>query len=416
MKKITDESRDNGLSNDLIRNRLKEYLHYFVLDFIYNSEFKDLIFYGGSCLRILYDLTRMSEDLDFETDKNFDFEKLVLALKKHFTENLNFKEKFSVSKDTGINRIFLTLPVMRELGLSSHSSETLRIKIEIRPVPSSYLKNIKPIFTPVYRYGKSFIVKHYGLPTLFSSKLAAILSRPEKGFTVGKAEEKINFKGRDFFDLSWYMGKGILPNEEMLKINGFYESIGEIFDQIAVFIANTELKMGLKKDLEPLFVSKNFVDNFVSNFRDEFQSLKDEKYTARKVKELIKISVNIDFHTDIYFIRFDFACEDNTRIIFLFKLSDYFMTYSESKDSYDKDIDFRVSLDNEKVVRKYVTLFLNKIEDYLTRHNNEVYFNRWESKFIRTTDTNFNPEKEIIFSSAKELFNNKKITLENLSL
>jgi len=97
-------------------------------------------------------------------------------------------------------------------------------------------------------------------------------------------------------------------------------------------------------------------------------------------------------------------------------LSDYFMTYSESKDSYDKDIDFRVSLDNEKVVRKYVTLFLNKIEDYLTRHNNEVYFNRWESKFIRTTDTNFNPEKEIIFSSAKELFNNKKITLENLSL
>lgn len=67
LKKIVDESKDDNLSNDSIRNLLKEYLHYFVLDFIYNSEFKDLIFYGGSCLRILYDLPRMSEDLDFET-------------------------------------------------------------------------------------------------------------------------------------------------------------------------------------------------------------------------------------------------------------------------------------------------------------------------------------------------------------
>ena len=284
MKKITDESRDNGLSNDLICNRLKEYLHYFVLDFICNSKFKDLIFYGGSCLRILHDLPRMSEDLDFETAKKFNFEKLVLALKKHFTENLDFKEKFSVSKDTGINRIFLILPIMKELGLSSHRSETLRIKIEIRPVPFGYLKNIKPVFTPIYKYGKSFIVKHYDLPTLFASKLAAILSRPEKGFMVGKAEEKINFKGRDFFDLSWYMEKGILPNEEMLRVNGHNESIEKIFDRISVFIAKKELKAGLKKHSEPLFISKNFVDNFVNNFRDRFKNLKDERYTAKKLK------------------------------------------------------------------------------------------------------------------------------------
>lgn len=282
MKKIVDESRDDSLPNDIIRNRLKEYLHYFVLDFIYNSEFKDLIFYGGSCLRIVYDLPRMSEDLDFETNKALDFEKLTPALKKYFAENLNLKEKVSVSKATGINRIFLILPIMKELDLSSHDSETLRIKIEIRPVSADYLKNIKPIFTPQFKYGKSFVVKHYDLPTLFASKLVAILSRPEKGFAVGKIEEKINFKGRDFFDLIWYMEKGILPDEEMLKVNGLKESIGEIFDRISVFISGTDLKGGLKKDLEPLFISKSFVDNFVKNFRSVFQNLKDEKYTARK--------------------------------------------------------------------------------------------------------------------------------------
>jgi len=285
LKKIVDESKDDNLPNDLIRNRLKEYLHYFVLDFIYNSKFKDLIFYGGSCLRILYDLPRMSEDLDFETDKDLDFKELVSALKKYFAENLNLKEKISVSKDTGINRIFLILPIMKELGLSVHGSETLRIKIEIRPVGADYLKNIKPIFTPKFKYGKSFIIKHYDLPTLFASKLAAILSRPIKGFAVGKVEEKINFKGRDFFDLSWYMEAGILPNEEMLRVNGLKESIGEVFDRISVFISGAELKAGLKKDLEPLFISKSFVDNFVNNFRSRFQNLKDEKYTAKKIQK-----------------------------------------------------------------------------------------------------------------------------------
>ena len=278
IKKIIGESKEEHLSNDLIRNRLKEFLHYFVLDFIYNSEFKDLIFYGGSCLRILYDLPRMSEDLDFETDKKVDFEKLVLALKKHFAENLNLKEKFSLSKVTGINRLLLILPIMKKLGLSSNISETLRIKIEIRSVSADYLKNIKPILTAKFKYGKSFVVKHYDLPTLFASKLAAILSRLEKGFAVGKAEEKINFKGRDFFDLIWYMEKGVLPNEEMLKVNGFRESVGKIFDKISVFVSGAELKAGLKKDLEPLFISGGFVDNFADNFRNIFENLKNEKY------------------------------------------------------------------------------------------------------------------------------------------
>lgn len=56
MKKITDDAKKEGLSKNQIFVRLKEFLHYFVLDFIYNSEFKGMVFYGGSCLRIIYDL------------------------------------------------------------------------------------------------------------------------------------------------------------------------------------------------------------------------------------------------------------------------------------------------------------------------------------------------------------------------
>jgi len=57
-----------------------------------------------------------------------------------------------------------------------------------------------------------------------------------------------------------------------------------------------------------------------------------------------------------------------------------------------------------------------KIDEYLKQHNNEVYFEQWKSKLIRTsTGNNFNPEKEIVFTDANELLN-KAVTLEELAM
>lgn len=281
MKKIVEDGRDSNLPDILIRNQLKEFLHYFVLDYIYNSQFKGLVFYGGSCLRILYDLPRMSEYLDFEAEKSIDFKKLVDGLDNYFKKDLDLKEKFSFKKEKGINRIFLVFPIMHELGLSPHIGETLRIKVEICPKPKTYFKNLNFVFTPKYRYGKSFVIKHYDLPTLFASKLLAILNRPEKGFLVGKKEEKVNFKGRDFYDLIWYMEKGVQPNEEMLKLNG-EKSVDDIFNEINNFVAETNISRGLKKDLEFLFSSQNFISSFTDNFKQIFQNLLKEKYKSIK--------------------------------------------------------------------------------------------------------------------------------------
>ena len=167
---------------------------------------------------------------------------------------------------------------MHELGLSPNKNESLKIKVEIRPEPETYFKKLDTTLAMKSKYGKSFVIKHYDLPTLFASKLAAILDRPQKGFTVEKQEEGISFKGRDFYDLIWYMERGILPNEEMLKANGINNSIGEVFDKISVFISQTDLRLGLKKDLEALFISQNFVENFANNFEKIFQNLRNEKY------------------------------------------------------------------------------------------------------------------------------------------
>lgn len=280
MNKIAEEGKDNSLSDVLIRNQLKEFLHYFTLDYIYNSQFKNLFFYGGSCLRILYDLPRMSEDLDFEAEENINFEKLAAGMEDYFMKDLNLKEKFSFKKEKGINRIFLIFPIMHELGLSPHVGETLRVKVEICPKPKIYFKNLNPVYTPKSKYGKSFVIKHYDLPTLFASKLLAILNRPEKGFLVGNKEEKINFKGRDFYDLIWYMEKGVQPNEEMLKLHG-EKSVGDIFNKINIFMAETNFSLGLKKDLEFLFSSQDFIKDFTDNFKQIYENLFKEKYKSK---------------------------------------------------------------------------------------------------------------------------------------
>ena len=69
MQNIVKEGKKRGYENDLICNFLKEYLHYFVLDYIYGSKFKSMVFYGGSALRMFFDLPRLSEDVDFEADE-----------------------------------------------------------------------------------------------------------------------------------------------------------------------------------------------------------------------------------------------------------------------------------------------------------------------------------------------------------
>ncbi len=427
MKTIVRESKRENLSFDKIRNRLKEYLHYFVLDFIYNSEFKNkMIFYGGSCLRIVYDLPRMSIDLDFEVEEGMDFGRLKSLIEDYFKTHFGLKDKFYIKgekKNRNVNRIFLNFAVMNEIGLSPQKDEVLKVRIDTMSAPKSYFKKLTPIFTLKSKYGKSFVIKHYDLPTLFSSKLAAVLDRPEKGFTVGGEDKKIGFKGRDFYDLLWYMEERITPNIEMLKLKGMEGSIGDIFDDISLYISKIKLKAGLKGDLEPLLNSP--VDSFVDSFRIMFERLREERFMTKIVKNLIEIKVGQE-KNDSYWIKFRYSLKNDKTVTFLFKLSEYFIIFNEGSIGASLDFSYKqilnfnlpigVSSKEKKKLEQYIALFLLKINDYLKRHNNKVYFSRWESKFIRMTeDNNFNPEKQIIFPTGKGL-KSKKLTLEDLTI
>jgi len=279
MQNIVKEGKKRGYENDLICNFLKEYLHYFVLDYIYGSKFKSMVFYGGSALRMFFDLPRLSEDVDFEADEKIDLRELAVGLENYFKKDLALYEKIQVNKMRTINRIFLKLPVLYEIGLSPHKSEVLRLKVEARPLPAKFFNNAKTTLTIKSKYGVSFVVRHYDLPTLFASKIPAILGRGKRGFKNGKIEEGINFKGRDFYDLIWYMEQGIVPDPIMLAKKEIKKSFKEVLDEIENFVTdNKNFAKGLAADLRPLFPSAGFVDVFSKNFLKIFQRARKDKY------------------------------------------------------------------------------------------------------------------------------------------
>src|SRR3989338_8756476 len=77
-----------GIDEETRRNKLKEVLQFYVLNFIYHHpEYSRWIMYGGSALRIIHELDRMSVDLDFEVSKEItkDFlDELRKEIEDHF--------------------------------------------------------------------------------------------------------------------------------------------------------------------------------------------------------------------------------------------------------------------------------------------------------------------------------------------
>ncbi len=86
------------------KNLLREYLQYKILEIIFNSEFSTKItFLGGTALRILYDNSRFSEDLDFN---NFNLnEKEFLSLTASIKIELE-KQGFEVETGNVFKRAY----------------------------------------------------------------------------------------------------------------------------------------------------------------------------------------------------------------------------------------------------------------------------------------------------------------------
>lgn len=268
LQKKIQELKAKNLTNDVIKNYLKEHLQLMILEFLYGQKkYQNLIFTGGTCLRFCYGLNRLSEDLDFDTAQEINKKQLAADLKEYFNKKIQYKNLEIAIKGKN-QKLYLKFPLLKELNLAQpHESDKLYVKIEIEkkhPQPPQK-KTKKPAFktemTPVIRDNFSFFVKNYDLETLMSGKINAFLFR-----IFQKGKDKDSFKGRDCYDLIWYLQKGIKPNCPYLQeITGISskEKLLELLDKKVATIR----EKSLKADMESLFEKKQFVNDFAKNFK-----------------------------------------------------------------------------------------------------------------------------------------------------
>ena len=254
-------------NKDYVRNLLKEELQVFVLNFIYTSTYKDLVFTGGTCLRKFYGLPRISEDLDFDIEDgysidgtSFDFDKLQKDLKGYFTRDMQYK---NVSLKFKNQTVFLKFPVLREIGFATESDSDilfLRLDFSVNKDKNYIVEN--QLFSA---YDFSFLAKTYDFGTLFANKIAAFLTREyRKG-----GEQLESFKGRDIFDLVWMLGEAKKKrlNVNMKRVSGLLgiKSKNDLRSKILEKVGKIESK-DLYNDLKPFFRDTDFVDDFCRNF------------------------------------------------------------------------------------------------------------------------------------------------------
>lgn len=257
---------ESGISNSAFkRNLIKEYLQIFILEFIYaHPKYNQLFFYGGSCLAHCFGLPRLSEDLDFvDKEKKVDIKELAIDLEKYFKENIDIGE--NVEAKAQKFRVYLKFPILHELGVTSGRKEDtnlLFLKVEVFS-DFNFCKKYKTEIRPIFKFNRSILIKTFDLPTLMATKIGAILERKwEKTDKSGKTLIKV--KGRDYFDLMWYLEKGIEPNLDCIKNIKDREDLRNKLLLIVSKIDSSSIKL----DLEAFISNEVFIKNTSSNLKD----------------------------------------------------------------------------------------------------------------------------------------------------
>jgi predicted nucleotidyltransferase component of viral defense system len=253
-------SESPSRNNLLKRNLCKEYLQIVVLDFIYSHPaYSQLLFYGGSALAHCFGLQRLSEDLDFiDETKKVD----VLRLAKDLGDYFSVRTDLDVTTTVQKFRIYLKFPVLRDLGISTRDeTDFLFLKIEVYSkfdFCERYTTDIRPIF----KFNRSVLIKTLDLATLMATKIRAILFRKwEKTDKLGTTTVKV--KGRDYFDLLWYLQRGIKPN--LSCIEGF-DTMEALKEKLLAMVGNIDTR-SIQLDLEALIDNPNFVKNMSRNMK-----------------------------------------------------------------------------------------------------------------------------------------------------
>ncbi len=171
--------------------------------------FKHAAFQGGTCLRILYQLRRFSEDLDFVLtfpSQGFKWDSYLSAIQTEFESfGLHCEAVDRTQIEGSVKKAFLkedSFGQVLNLKFNRRQSDIqkilIKLEIDINP-PSGSSYN-----THYLQYPYPFSIVTQDIESLFARKCHALLCREY-------------IKGRDWYDFLWYVQKKTKINSMLLK-------------------------------------------------------------------------------------------------------------------------------------------------------------------------------------------------------
>ncbi len=196
------------------RNLAREFLQASILAALQRvGAMVPLALQGGTALRFLYSIRRHSEDLDFALERpgaGYHFRGYLEAVRADLRREGYEVDLARVSDQRAVHSAFVRFPgLLHELGLSGHREEALAVKLEVdaRPPAGAGLE------TTVVRRHLLLRIQHHDRASLLAGKLHAILQRPYP-------------KGRDFYDLIWYLSDRSWPAPNLVLLNNALAQTG----------------------------------------------------------------------------------------------------------------------------------------------------------------------------------------------
>ncbi len=258
---------------------LKEIIQEIALFGLWKAGFFEVAaFQGGTSLRVLYDLPRFSEDLDFilkVPDPGFEWTEYLKKLLANLEEfGLKTEVRDKSRMDQIIKKALLKDSLIgNQLNLSLYRSQkdqalTIKLEIDVTPPTGS-------VFEYTYRdFPTDYEVCHQDLPSNFALKIHALLCRKY-------------IKGRDWYDFNWYVKKGIKPNLPLLQAAlvqaGPWK--GELLpffeDWLMQAMTDTITKMDWKE-------AASDVERFLNRTEKQSLQLWGERFFMEKVQKLFR--------------------------------------------------------------------------------------------------------------------------------
>lgn len=254
-------SRYEIISENDRRNATYEIMQEITLAGLYRGGFFDkAAFYGGTCLRIFYQMQRFSEDLDFSlvaNDNSFSLESYFPAIVQEFKtlgRDVIITKKEKKNFGTVESAFLKDDTETYDVAFSTEKSLKIKIEVDIKP-PLEFSTEQKLLLYPF-----SFITRCFTLPDLYAGKMHALVFRNWKS----------RVKGRDWYDFEWYVRKGVALDFNHFQVrtkqfNGIDITKEEFIVRLKERLAGTDINM-VKRDVEPFVKDPKELDIWSNNY------------------------------------------------------------------------------------------------------------------------------------------------------